>query len=90
MSLIIIEPHVAPLAILESAPRQLPGDPDAIVGSVSRAGNQFTLIAFVVLGERPAATDEGMSTQVRQQLAERVPPTLVPSKLYFLESGSMV
>jgi D-alanine--poly(phosphoribitol) ligase subunit 1 len=77
------------LGDVESNLRLLPTVQDAIVAPIVRAGQVDSLAAFVILRDRPPGSDFQLTSQLRTQLAERLPVYMLPRKIIFVESFPM-
>src|SRR5262249_32672533 len=77
------------LADIEAILLALPSVRDAAVVPIQKNGAADALAAFVILRERGSGSDFQLSTALRQQLAERLPPYMLPRKFCFLESFPM-
>jgi D-alanine--poly(phosphoribitol) ligase subunit 1 len=78
--------HRIELGDLEENLRALPTVADAVVLPVIRKGVAESLAAFVVPVLRGAETDFELGTQLRAQLAERVPVYMLPRKILFYDA----
>jgi D-alanine--poly(phosphoribitol) ligase subunit 1 len=80
------------LGDLEANIRSLSGIADAVVLPVKKGDRLDSLAAFVV-GQPPARStgesDFARATQLKRELAERVPAYMVPRKFHFLEAFPM-
>jgi D-alanine--poly(phosphoribitol) ligase subunit 1 len=78
--------HRIELGDLEENLRTLPTVADAVVLPVIRKGVAESLAAFVVLVRRGPETEFELSTELRAQLAERVPVYMLPRKILFYDA----
>ena len=77
------------LGDVEAHLRALPAVRDAVVIARMRRGAPDTLVAFVILNERPAETDRRIAFALGNQLAERLPRYMVPHKFQLLDAFPM-
>jgi D-alanine--poly(phosphoribitol) ligase subunit 1 len=78
--------HRIELGDLEENLRTLPTVADAVVLPIIRKGVAESLAAFVVLVRRGPETEFELGTQLRAQLAERVPVYMLPRKILFYDA----
>jgi D-alanine--poly(phosphoribitol) ligase subunit 1 len=78
--------HRIELGDLEENLRNLPSVADAVVLPIIRKGVAESLAAFVVLVRRGPATEFELATQLRTQLAERLPVYMLPRKILFYDA----
>jgi D-alanine--poly(phosphoribitol) ligase subunit 1 len=81
--------HRIELGDVEANLRALPAVRDAVVLPVIKDGHPESLVAFVILSQRPPGTDFEVSNNLRVQLAERIPNYMVPRKLRFVDTFPM-
>jgi D-alanine--poly(phosphoribitol) ligase subunit 1 len=78
--------HRIELGDLEENLRALPIVADAVVLPVIRKGVAESLAAFVVLVQRGQESEFELGTQLRAQLAERVPIYMLPRKIIYYDA----
>jgi D-alanine--poly(phosphoribitol) ligase subunit 1 len=78
--------HRIELGDLEENLRNLPTVADAVVLPIIREGVAESLAAFVVLVRRGPETEFELATQLRTQLAERLPVYMLPRKILFYDA----
>ena len=78
--------HRIELGDLEENLRNLPTVADAVVLPIIRKGVAESLAAFVVLVRRGPETEFELGTQLRAQLAERLPVYMLPRKILFYDA----
>jgi D-alanine--poly(phosphoribitol) ligase subunit 1 len=78
--------HRIELGDLEENLRALPIVADAVVLPVIRKGVAESLAAFVVLVQRGQESEFELGTQLRAQLAERVPIYMLPRRIIYYEA----
>ena len=78
--------HRIELGDLEENLRALPTVADAVVLPVIRKGVAESLAAFVVLVQRGQESEFELGTQLRAQLAERVPMYMLPRKIIYYDA----
>jgi D-alanine--poly(phosphoribitol) ligase subunit 1 len=78
--------HRIELGDLEENLRALPTVADAVVLPIVRKGVAESLAAFVVLVQRGPESEFELGTQLRAQLAERVPVYMLPRKILFYDA----
>jgi D-alanine--poly(phosphoribitol) ligase subunit 1 len=78
--------HRIELGDLEENLRALATVADAVVLPIIRKGAPESLAAFVVLVQRGPETEFALGTQLKAQLAERVPAYMLPRKFLFYDA----
>lgn len=81
--------HRIELGDMESNLRALDQVADAVVLPVKKGEVVDSVSAFIVLSGPKAGSDFEQAAALKKQLAERVPPYMVPRKFIFLESFPM-
>jgi D-alanine--poly(phosphoribitol) ligase subunit 1 len=77
------------LADVEANLRAVPNVRDAVVVPVVKQGAPESLAAFLILNERPPASEFQIASDLRTRLGERVPLYMVPRKIQFLTAFPM-
>ena len=81
--------HRVELGDIEANLRALAGVRDAVVLPIMWEGHPDALSAFVVMAERGPESEFDLGNRLRSQLAERVPPYMLPRQFSFLDSFPM-
>jgi D-alanine--poly(phosphoribitol) ligase subunit 1 len=81
--------HRVELGDIEANLRAVSGVRDAVVLPIMYEGQPDALSAFVVVAERGTESDFDLGNRLRSQLAERLPPYMLPRQFTFLESFPM-